>query len=247
MNRRDALRTSTALGAAGALGAAAGTAPAAAGSREPSDRRTGPLRVQVVMFDGVEELDFAAPYEVFAAARFFTPRPVEVGYVTADGSGGVTASYGTRIRGLGPWEPDEADVLVVPGGGYGRADSPGVRAEIARGTLPAALARAIRPGLTIGAVCTGVMLCSAAGLTRGRPCTTHHRARADLERQGGILKNARVVDDGDLVTAGGITSGLELALRLVRRELGADAALGIETMLEYEARGTVWTPDPARR
>lgn len=85
------------------------------------------------------------------------------------------------------------------------------------------------------------MLLSAAGLTRGRPCTTHHKARPDLEQQGGVLKNARVVDDGDLVTAGGITSGLELALWLVRRELGPDTANAVEAMLEYEARGTVWS------
>lgn len=62
-----------------------------------------------------------------------------------------------------------------------------------------------------------------------------------FEQQGGVLKKARVVDDGDLVTAGGVTSGLDLALWLVRRELGVDAALGLEAMLEYEARGTVWS------
>jgi transcriptional regulator GlxA family with amidase domain len=121
-----------------------------------------------------------------------------------------------------------------------------VWAEIRRGSLPRALAAATRPGLTVSALCTGVMLLSAAGLTSGRPCTTHHRARADLERQGGVLKNARVVDDGDLVTAGGVTSGLDLALWLVRRELGADAAVGLEEMLEYEARGTVWTARSSR-
>ncbi|ALO05908.1 Transcriptional regulator AraC family protein [Streptomyces venezuelae] len=88
------------------------------------------------------------------------------------------------------------------------------------------------------------MLLSAAGLTKGRPCTTHHKARPDLQQQGGLLKNARVVDDGDLVTAGGVTSGLELALWLTRRELGPDTANSLENMLEYEARGTVWTSAP---
>nr|WP_244283000.1 DJ-1/PfpI family protein [Streptomyces flavidovirens] len=78
------------------------------------------------------------------------------------------------------------------------------------------------------------MLLSAADLTRGRPCTTHHRVRSDFVEQGGVLKKARVVNDGDLVTAGGVTSGLDLALWLVRRELGVDAALGLESMLEYE-------------
>ncbi|MFB8751263.1 DJ-1/PfpI family protein [Streptomyces parvulus] len=74
----------------------------------------------------------------------------------------------------------------------------------------------------------------------GRPCTTHHGAKAYLGEHGGIVKNARVVDDGNLVTAAGITSGLELGLWLVGRELGSDAATGVEAMLEYEARGTVW-------
>ncbi|MEU3774597.1 DJ-1/PfpI family protein [Streptomyces sp. NPDC032472] len=247
MNRRDVLRASTVLGVGGAVGAAAGPAAAApahaTAPSAPSGARTpgAPLRVHVVMFDGVEELDFAAPYEVFSAARFFTDRPVDVRYVSAPHRPAVRAAYGTEVRGLHPWAPAEADVLVVPGGGYARRTDPGVWAEIGRGTLPRALAAAARPGLTISALCTGVMLLSAAGLTKGRPCTTHHKARADLEQQGGVLKSARVVDDGDLVTAGGITSGLELALWLVRRGLGPEAATGLEGMLEYEARGTVWT------
>ncbi|MFD8143680.1 DJ-1/PfpI family protein [Streptomyces sp. NPDC059708] len=254
MNRRDLLRASTAIGATGVglAGTALAAAPAAAAATTaaPGSAPAGdgsPLRVHVVMFDGVEELDFAAPYEVFSAARFFTARPVEVRYVTASRPGTVQASYGTRIRVDHGWAPDEADVIVVPGGGYARREDPGVWAEIRRGTLVGALREAPRPGLTVSALCTGVMLLSAAGLTRGRPCTTHHKARPDLEAQGGLLKNARVVDDGDLVTAGGITSGLELALWLVRRELGADTATNIEAMLEYEARGTVWSRRPVPR
>ncbi|MER8046907.1 DJ-1/PfpI family protein [Streptomyces sp. NPDC094032] len=245
MNRRQLLRATaagatTAVGATGALAATAGTATAAPAA--PAARAANrPLRVHVPLFDGVEELDFAAPYEVLSAAGFFTTRPVEVRYVSATGARSVTAAYGTAVRGLRPWAPEEADVLVVPGGGYARRDSPGVWAEIDRGTLPRALGAAARPGLTVAALCTGVMLLSAAGLTRGRPCTTHHKAKADLAAQGGQVKNARVVDDGDLVTAAGVTSGLELALWLVRRELGSDAATDLETMLEYEARGTVWT------
>jgi transcriptional regulator GlxA family with amidase domain len=198
--------------------------------------------VHVVLFQGVEELDLAAPYEVLSASDHFTDRDVEVRYVALDGPRAITAAFGTRLRADQGWAPQKADLLVVPGGGYAREEAPGVRAEIRRGALPRALAEARRPGLTIAALCTGVMLLSAAGITAGRPCTTHHRARADLEQQGGVPKNARVVDDGDLVTAGGVTSGLDLALWLVRRELGVDAALGLEAMLEYEARGTVWTP-----
>lgn len=241
MNRRTLLHATTAIGAATLT---AGAATRAAASEDAG--RDRPLRVHVVMFDGVEELDFSAPYEVFSASGHFADREVETRYVAIDGPCTVKAAYGTRLRVDHGWAPEEADLLVVPGGGYARREDPGVWAEIRRGSLPRALAAAARPGLTVGALCTGVMLLSAAGLTSGRPCTTHHRARADLERQGGVLKNARVVDDGDLVTAGGVTSGLDLALWLVRRELGADAAVGLEEMLEYEARGTVWTARGSR-
>ncbi|MER6446780.1 DJ-1/PfpI family protein [Streptomyces venezuelae] len=248
MNRRNVLRAQVAAGAAAALGGTAGVAVAAEpGSTRAPAGPAGPLRVHVVMYEGVEELDFAAPYEVFSAARFFTDRQVDVRYVSASGPGPVRAAYGTRVEVEHAWSPRTADVLLVPGGGYARRDSPGVWAEIRSGVLPAGLAAAVRPGLTVSAVCTGTMLLAAAGLTTERPCTTHHKARPDLEKQGGLLKNARVVDDGDLVTAGGITSGLDLALWLVRRELGAEAATGVEAMLEYEARGTVWTPPAAGR
>ncbi|MFH9953736.1 DJ-1/PfpI family protein [Streptomyces roseolus] len=245
MNRRTLLRTATALGAAGLASgvptATAGASTTAGTTASSGSGRPGPLRVQVVLFEGVEELDLAAPYEVLSASDHFTERDVRVRYVALDGPRTVTAAFGTGLRAEHRWAPEEADLLVVPGGGYARRDDPGVRAEIRRGALPRALAAARRPGLTIAGLCTGVMLLSAAGLTRGRPCTTHHRAQADLVEQGGVLKKARVVDDGDLVTAGGVTSGLDLALWLVRRELGVDAVLGLETMLEYEARGTVWT------
>ncbi len=243
MNRRSLLQATTALGAA-TLAAGAATPAEAAASATP--RRDRPLRVHVVMFDGVEELDFTAPYEVLSASDYFTDRAVEVRYVTLDGPQIVKAAFGTKLRVDHQWAPEEADLLVVPGGGYARREDPGVWAELRRGALPRALAAAARPGLTVSALCTGVMLLSAAGLTKGRPCTTHHRARADLEKQGAVLKNARVVDDGDLVTAGGVTSGLDLALWLVRRELGTDAAIGLEEMLEYEARGTVWTARSSR-
>ncbi|MFF5475644.1 DJ-1/PfpI family protein [Streptomyces achromogenes] len=240
MERREFLRRTSAAGAAtlgaGTLAATASETRAAAATT----RRTGPLRVDIVMFDGVEELDCIAPYEVFSAASMHRESGVEVRYVTTGRPGLIRCGYGTGIRVNHRWAPQEADLIVVPGGGYTRRDGPGVWAEIDDGTLPRALAAAPREGLTISSLCTGAVLLSAAGLTRGRPCTTHHGAKAYLAEHGGLVKNARVVDDGDLVTAGGITSGLELALWLVKRELGPDAATGVETMLEYEARGTVW-------
>ncbi|MEU3411899.1 DJ-1/PfpI family protein [Streptomyces sp. NPDC006658] len=240
MERRDFLRRTTAAGAA-TLGAGTLTATASGtGAAAAGPRRTRRLRVDIVMFDGVEELDCVAPYEVFSAAAMHSANGVEVRYVTTGRPRLVRCGYGTGIQVKHRWAPQEADVIVVPGGGYTRRDGPGVWAKVADGTLPRALAAAPREGLTISSLCTGAVLLSAAGLTKGRPCTTHHGAKAYLAEQGGAVKDARVVDDGDLVTAGGITSGLELGLWLVKRELGSDAATGVEAMLEYEARGTVW-------
>ena len=84
------------------------------------------------------------------------------------------------------------------------------------------------------------MLLAAAGLLEGRPATTHHTALADLRAAGADVVEARVVDDGDVVTAGGVTSGLDLVLWLVERHFGPALAVAAERELEYERRGTVW-------
>ncbi|MCS7479515.1 DJ-1/PfpI family protein [Umezawaea endophytica] len=194
-----------------------------------------PLRVQVLLFDGVEEQDFAGPLEVLGLAS--SSGVVRVSQVTTGEPGRVTARYGTRIDVPTGWSPQDADVLVVPGGGYGDKTGPGVNPLIADREFLTRLAAA--EVLPVG-VCTGVMVLSAAGLTRGRPCTTHSRAKADLAAQGGVVVDARVVDDGTLITAGGITSGIDAALWLVERHAGAKAAQRIETVLEHERRGTVW-------
>ncbi|MEV7627691.1 DJ-1/PfpI family protein [Actinoplanes sp. NPDC089786] len=196
--------------------------------------------MQIVLFDGVEEQDFAGPYEVFSYAGRLSGGAAQVAFVSAAEPRVVTAAFGTRVAVAQGWSPAEADVIVVPGGGFGRPDGPGIWAEINAGLLPDKLAAAARAGVLVTSLCTGTILLAAAGLTAGRPCTTHHGAKAELAKRGGVVKDARVVDDGDLVTAAGIVSGLDLALHLVRRELSADLAVAIENVLEYQARGTVW-------
>ncbi|GAB3470024.1 DJ-1/PfpI family protein [Actinophytocola sediminis] len=195
-------------------------------------------RVDVVVFDGVDDLDAVAPFEVLTVAgRLGTT--ISVNLVALADRAEVTTRGGLRLGTSAPWSPAAADVLLVPGGGFATADS-GVGAELRAGELPAALRAAARPGLVFASVCTGAVLLAAAGLLRGRPCTTHHRALAELASGGGRHVAARVVDDGDLVSAGGVTSGLDLALWLVERFAGAAAATAVEQVLEYERRGTVW-------
>jgi transcriptional regulator GlxA family with amidase domain len=150
----------------------------------------------------------------------------------------VITSSGIEIVVRSSWAPQSADLLLVPGGGYGEGSA--VDKQIFRGVLPRALAVAQRPDLITAAVCTGTLLLSAAGITTGRPCTTHHIAKDDLKAQGGTVVNARVVDDGDLVTSGGVTSGIDLGLWLTERFYGAETALFVAEVLEHERRGTVW-------
>jgi transcriptional regulator GlxA family with amidase domain len=88
------------------------------------------------------------------------------------------------------------------------------------------------------------MILAAAGLTDGRPATTHHAAIEDLRATGARIVDARVVDDGDLLTAGGVTSGLDLALWLVEREAGPALAQRVAEDLEHERRGDVWRAAP---
>ncbi len=203
---------------------------------ERPERPERPLRVHTVLYDGVEEQDFAGHIEVFGIAG---EEQVVQSFVTVDGTRRVTTSSGMEIVCRDVWSPRSADVIVVPGGGYGEGS--GVQREIQRGVLPRALAAARRDGLVMGAVCTGTLLLSAAGLTRGRRCTTHHIAQEDVRAQGGHVVAGRVVDDGDLVTCGGVTSGIDLGIWLIERFFGPDAALLAEEVLEYERRGVVNT------
>ncbi|WP_336319993.1 DJ-1/PfpI family protein [Streptomyces lavendofoliae] len=199
-----------------------------------SHRPTRPLRVHTVLYDGAEEQDFAGHIEVFGIVG---EEFLAQSFVTADGARRVTTSAGMEIVCRDAWAPHSADVIIVPGGGYG--DGSGLQREIRRGTLPRALAAARRDGLVLGAVCSGTMLLSAAGLTDGRRCTTHHIAQEDLRAQGARVVGGRVVDDGDLVTCGGVTSGIDLGIWLIERFFGPDKALFAEEVLEYQRRGIV--------
>lgn len=191
------------------------------------------LRVHTVLYDGVEDQDFIGPVTALGVVD-----EVQHSFVTVDGPGTVTTAAGLEITIRTPWSPDDADLIVVPGGGYGEG-SP-VQEQIRRGTLPRALTAARRPGLILAATCTGTLLLSAAGITTGRPCTTHHIAENDLKERGAIVVSGRVVDDGDLVTSAGVTSGIDLGLWLVERLFGAETAAFAEEVLEHERRSEVW-------
>jgi transcriptional regulator GlxA family with amidase domain len=186
------------------------------------------MRIEIVVFDGFDELDAVLPFEVFSNAA--EASDWEVALVGVHGGGEVVASHGLRLRtesGLG-----RPDAIVIPGGGWNTRAPQGTWAQVQDGYLPQRVSE-LAPGCAwVASVCTGAMVLAAAGLTTGRPATTHHSAREELGASGAHLIDARVVDDGDVITCGGVTSGLDMALWMVERELGAELAASIGREME---------------
>jgi transcriptional regulator GlxA family with amidase domain len=191
------------------------------------------MRAAVLLFEGVDELDALGPYEVLATARTLGAG-LEVRLAARKPGEWVTGAHGARI-GVQSRLDDGLDLLVVPGGGWGERAERGVWGEVRRGRLPAALAELHAAGVRMASVCTGAMLLATAGLLRDRPAVTHRSARADLEGAGARWVDARVVDDGDILTAGGITSGIDLGLAVVAGAFGAQLADEVAAELEHPA------------
>jgi len=203
------------------------------------------MRVAVVVFEGFDELDAIGPLEVLRNAAVMGAADLSVDLVSLDGAAEVTGDHGLRVRPDGPLDREATDLVVIPGGGWNDRGTHGAWAEAERGELPAAIAAAHEAGAVVATVCTGAMLASAAGLTRSRPAVTHHDAIDDLRAAGAQVVEARVVDDGDLVTAGGVTSGIDMALWLVERHFGAELADAVAAEIEHPRAGEVWRATPA--
>jgi transcriptional regulator GlxA family with amidase domain len=190
----------------------------------------------VVIFPAFDDLDAFGPFEVLANARA-GGADIAVRLVTLHPAQTVPTSHGATVVPHGALDGESApDLLVIPGGGWNDSAQTGARAE-ARGELPAAIARLHAGGTTIASVCTGAGIVAAAGLLDGREAATHHRAREELREEGVEIVDARVVDDGDVLSAGGVTAGIDLALWLVERSFGAGLADAIAREMEHERRG----------
>ncbi len=199
------------------------------------------MHFDVLLYPGFDELDALAPWEILSSLAEALPEQHSAALVTLDGAQPVRASHGAVLTPHAALS-ERPDVLVVPGGGWAQRDgTPGAWATAQEGSVPAAIAERHARGTVVASVCTGGMLLSAAGLLDGRPATTHRSALEELrETSAQVVDGARVVDDGDVVTAGGVTSGLDLGLWLLERFVGPWAAVVAERELEYERRGTVW-------
>lgn len=214
---------------------------------------TDETRVGVLAFEGVEELDAVGPYDVFgAAAQRGADWTVEL-LATAP-TGRVTGSKGLRVEPDGVLDAgDPPEFLVVPGGGWNDRAETGAWAAAHDEELCETLRAVHADGTTLLAVCTGAMVLATAGLLDGRPAVTHAGAVDELAETADVVEadagatgtwqgRPRVVDDGDVVTSGGVTAGIDLALWVVEREWGAAVADAVATELEHE-RADVFRPN----
>jgi transcriptional regulator GlxA family with amidase domain len=210
----------------------------------PGHGDDGAVFAQILLFDGFDPLDVIAPFEVLAAGD------VDVHLVAAGGPQTVVSgTRGLTLTATAALDPARPGYLIVPGASGPVDGDPDDGVE----TIPVLLARlaasdamtAVKaalddPAVTVACVCGGSLALAMAGLLEGRTAVTHVLGLEVLEATGVRMVPARVVDDGDLITAGGVTSGLDLALHILEREFGSPAAHAVERLFEYERRGTVW-------
>jgi transcriptional regulator GlxA family with amidase domain len=208
------------------------------------------VHAQIVLFDGFDPLDVIAPFEVLAAGGDAVGGELEVELVAAEGPRPVVSgTRGLVLNATAKLDPALPGYVIVPGASGPIEGDPD---EV--DTIPVLLARfgetdavslmrkaMANPDVTVATVCGGSLALAMAGLLEGRNAVTHHLGMDVLEATGVNVIHARVVDDGDLVTAGGVTCGLDLALHLLERSYGPGVAIAVEELFEYERRGTVWT------
>ncbi len=226
--------TARAAGAAGASGAsgAAGAAGATDAPREPTTRN-----VAIVLYEGVELLDFAGPGEVFAAAAGFgedAGRPAFRVYTVAQRPGPITSQGFVRI--VPEFTIDDApppDLVVIPGGNSGPLAQDAKFIEWVRQGGDA------RMLLT---VCTGAFVAAKAGRLDGRPATTFYGAidrLREVATKTDVQEGRRFIDSGSVITTAGVSAGIDGALHVVARLLGRAVADRTARYMEYH-----WTPEP---
>jgi transcriptional regulator GlxA family with amidase domain len=202
------------------------------------------LRVGLLVFNQVEVLDFCGPFEVFATCRLDEerrreePSPFEP-VLIAENYELITTTGGMKVQpaySLGDCPPLE--ILIVPGGA-------GARKEIYNEKLLSWITKTGKQVQTVAGVCTGAMLIGHAGLLEDRRATTHWKSLdwmtfsfPDVQ----VIRDQHVVEDGPVMTSAGISAGIDLALRIVRKYYGEEVAFNTAQHMEY-----AYTTDNTRR
>lgn len=189
--------------------------------------------VAVLIYEGVDTLDVAGPFDVFAVSSQWG-KDLHV-YTVGERTAPVTTVSGVTLSPrYGLQDCPSPDILVVPGG-------LGARKEMYNETLTGWIREAARDAEIVLSVCTGALLLAKAGLLAGLRITTNRRA-FDLLQEAApasatIVRDVRFVDNGRIVMSGGVTTGMDAALHIVSRLFGAERAITSASLLEY-----AWQP-----
>jgi transcriptional regulator GlxA family with amidase domain len=172
------------------------------------------------LFEGVTQLDFTGPHQMFS-------RVPGARVVAASLGGRDIEADGLVFSGLADLAQVEAcDVLCVPGGS-------GTRAAMLDEAFMREIRRLGESAAYQTSVCTGALILGAAGLLQGKRATTYWADRDLLERFGALPDDGRVIRDGNLITGGGVTAGLDFALVLIAEVFGRTMAETVQLRVEY--------------
>jgi transcriptional regulator GlxA family with amidase domain len=206
---------------------------------------TGKINVAFVISGGANVMDIAGPWEVFGDAML-----TSTGKAWHDSDGNDMIMPFNTYTVSDSLKPVDANGLtIVPNYTFDTAPRPQIIVIPAQGGRTPAqkkwlLANAAEADITMS-VCTGASMLAAYGLLDGQTATTHHSYRQEMQKNYPavhFVSGTRFVDDGKIATAGGLTSGVDLALHVVQRYYGLDVAQGTADFLEY--RGELWkSPD----
>jgi cyclohexyl-isocyanide hydratase len=180
------------------------------------------MNIVFVLFDNVTQLDFTGP------VQFLSRLPgAQVHVVSKDGQAVTTDCGFSILPRSGFADCPQANILCVPGGH-------GVRDAITDPVIVDFVRQQAKGADYITSVCTGAFILGAAGMLQGKKATCHWAYTQLLPLLGATHKPARVVRDGNLITAGGVTSGIDFALDLIAAISGEDVARTIQLALEYD-------------
>jgi transcriptional regulator GlxA family with amidase domain len=187
--------------------------------------------IGVALFDGAEELDWAGPWEVLAAWATQWPDDGVRVLTLAREAGTITCAKGLRVLPDETWESaPPLDVLVYPGGR-------GTRRELVDEAVLDWVREIAAGGTVVSSVCTGSLVLAAAGLLDGRPATTHWQSLEllpTLGREIEVRPDDRFVDDGTVITAAGVSAGIDMALHLVARLHSRERAREVRRYIQYD-------------
>ncbi len=179
------------------------------------------LQIGLLVFPRVQQLDLTGPYEVFASL------PGSAVHLVWKTKEPVTSATGLLLAPTATFaDCPPLDVLCVPGGA-------GVNALMQDQDALEFIRRQASSAHYVTSVCTGALVLGAAGLLRGKRATTHWASHDLLARFGAIPTQGRVVRDGNLLTGGGVTAGIDFALALAAELAGREAAEAVQLNLEY--------------